>query len=225
MKKRSLLFTALALVLVAAISIGGTMAYFSSSTTRTNTITFGNVKIEVVEDEWDKTGSDIASDLVPNVSFAKDPKVKNIGANPCYVRIKRPDFIKASYDKGWKFSSNLFEIFTGSQSGLNVGNGTSQWTYGGDDYFYYNSIVPVGNESATSTLFTKLKLKFNAVNKVENNPQDKSFNPPDSIELTKDTMDITIYAEAVQSEGDIANMPGDRTAAQKAFAKLNFVED
>ncbi len=222
MKKRSMLFTALALVLVAAISIGGTLAYFSASATATNTITFGNVKIEVVEENWNKAGgSDVASHVTPGQTFNKDPKVRNIGGNPCYVRIERPDFIIATKDRwgNYTFTSTLFEI-----TGLNVGGDSDEWTYGGDDYFYYNSIVTTtGNTATTSTLFTALKLKKNVVNKIENAPAlaGGGPNPPAPIELTVDKIDITISAEAVQSEGNITSGQNGSPDAVKAFRALN----
>lgn len=225
MKKRSMLFTALALVLVAAISIGGTMAYFSSTAApKTNTITFGNVSIQIDEPNWNQPGgSDFASNLLPGKTFNKDPKITNIGKNPCYVRIALPEGFTAEPIRGWggsitgyNIKSDLFEII-----GLNLGSGATQWTYK-DDYFYYNNEIV--KDGSTSSLFTGLKLKSNVVNNVANAATLLGHGgptPPSTIELTSDTIDITINAEAVQSEGNITNNQTGDTNAIKAFNAID----
>lgn len=49
MKKKSILVAAIAVMLVAALVVGGTLAYFTDTKSADNTFTVGNVKIELLE--------------------------------------------------------------------------------------------------------------------------------------------------------------------------------
>ena len=48
----------------------------------------GNVKIALTEPNWVSSGSVDALEVYPGEPLAKDPTIKNTGANPCVVRIK-----------------------------------------------------------------------------------------------------------------------------------------
>ncbi len=85
MKKRNLITCVVALVLVAALGIGATLAYLTDSDTAKNTFTTGNVKIDLVEPGWD---DEKAQDLEPGDIIAKDPAVVNTGKNDAYMMIK-----------------------------------------------------------------------------------------------------------------------------------------
>ena len=49
MKKKSILMAAIAVMLVAVLVVGGTLAYFTDTKSATNTFTMGNVKITLDE--------------------------------------------------------------------------------------------------------------------------------------------------------------------------------
>ena len=49
MKKKTILVAAIAVMLVAALVVGGTLAYFTDKDNATNTFTVGNVNIELLE--------------------------------------------------------------------------------------------------------------------------------------------------------------------------------
>ena len=68
-----------ALVLVLAVGVWGTLAYLSTlSVKKENTFTGSSgIKLEVEETNWDNTGRDKANSYTPNMSIAKDPKLKN----------------------------------------------------------------------------------------------------------------------------------------------------
>ena len=51
MKKKSILMAAIAVMLVAALVVGGTLAYFTDTKAATNTFTVGNVKINLIEQQ------------------------------------------------------------------------------------------------------------------------------------------------------------------------------
>ena len=81
MKKKTVLLGATAVMLVAAMSIGGMLAYFTDTDSKENTFTVGNVEI-VVNEEFEQ-GS-IAN---PGVAVAKNPSIENTGDNDAYVRM------------------------------------------------------------------------------------------------------------------------------------------
>ena len=99
--KKKLTLVVTCVVLVAAMVIGGTLAYFTDTKTAENTFTMGNVKIKldeakVVKNEttgkWDidedakrVTGNNYGA-VYPGAVLPKDPTVTNTGTNPAYIR-------------------------------------------------------------------------------------------------------------------------------------------
>lgn len=93
MKKNRTIIAAIVLLLL--FVVGGAVAYFTDTDTKTNTFTIGSVDIELVEENWDTTDAnsnnvpDAAENLMPGQSVAKDPVVNNISTkNPAYVFVK-----------------------------------------------------------------------------------------------------------------------------------------
>ena len=99
MKKKKTFIAAVVLLLV--FVVGGAIAYFTDTDTKTNTFTIGNVDIELVEPNWqsaiemsatdtnDNDIPDAAEDMMPGESVAKDPTVRNLSTkNPAYVFVK-----------------------------------------------------------------------------------------------------------------------------------------
>lgn len=71
MKKKSILLAATAVMLVAAMSIGGMLAYFTDTEDAVNTFTVGKVDIELTEPNWN---ADEAA-LIPTRVIPKDPTI------------------------------------------------------------------------------------------------------------------------------------------------------
>lgn len=99
----------LALVLVIAMSVAGTMAYLTSTATVTNTFTVGKVAITLDELDTDndtntsdnvKVGNTVrdkanAYKLIPGVTYTKDPTVHvTAGSEDCYLFVKVVNGIK-----------------------------------------------------------------------------------------------------------------------------------
>ena len=59
MKKKTILVAAIAVMLVAALVVGGTLAYFTDKDNAANTFTVGDVKINLIEQQrkLDKDGN------------------------------------------------------------------------------------------------------------------------------------------------------------------------
>ena len=61
MKKKTILVAAIAVMLVAALVVGGTLAYFTDTKSATNTFTVGNVKIDLLESSLHRENAGIAN--------------------------------------------------------------------------------------------------------------------------------------------------------------------
>lgn len=73
MKKKTILVAAIAVMLVAALVVGGTLAYFTDkSDAKVNTFTVGNVAIDLEEPNWN---ADESHTLLPGARYAKDPTI------------------------------------------------------------------------------------------------------------------------------------------------------
>lgn len=83
--KKKLTLVVTSVLLVAALVIGGTLAYFTDTTeAKVNEFTMGNVDIDLAEPKWQGTAT-----LVPGVSVDKDPTITvNDGSQNAYVFLK-----------------------------------------------------------------------------------------------------------------------------------------
>lgn len=92
MKKKTILVAAIAVMLVAALVVGGTLAYFTDTKTADNTFTMGNVAITLDEKNANPdapTGSRVDGNtynVYPGKTVDKDPTVHNTGRNAAYIR-------------------------------------------------------------------------------------------------------------------------------------------
>ena len=150
MKKKIL---ALALVVVLAVTAvtGATLAYFTDTDEATNTFTVGNVSIELTEPNWNVSGSEDAPEVYPGEALAKDPTVKNDGANPCFVRIK-VEGLDCLGDAG-------MITYKTDYVADKLGN---NWVKHTDGYFYYNKVLAVGEK--TDALFDQIVIPTGLTN-------------------------------------------------------------
>ncbi|MBR6073166.1 MAG: SipW-dependent-type signal peptide-containing protein [Bacilli bacterium] len=92
-KKKTIIAAAILLMIFV---VGGTIAYFTDTDTKTNTFTIGNVDITLTEAGWDALPDtnnndipDAAEDMMPGESVTKDPLINNVSTkNPAYVFAK-----------------------------------------------------------------------------------------------------------------------------------------
>ena len=83
-KKRSAIMVVLAVVLVAALTAGGTLAYMTDSESRVNTFKVGDLDITLGEPNYNECFE--RDDRVPGDSFPKDPTVREVLGNS-YMRV------------------------------------------------------------------------------------------------------------------------------------------
>lgn len=163
MKKRNLIACVIAMVLIAALGIGATLAYLTDNDTAKNTFTAGKVKIDLVEPSWDE---DKAQDLEPGDVIDKDPAIVNTGKNDAYMMIK-VEGVKAMRDKdfevyfddvNWVLVDKVGKALTPTmvdKADSETGEEEAQLV---DGYYVYvgdtEGVVKAGK--ATSPLFTKV---------------------------------------------------------------------
>lgn len=171
MSKRKILALALTLSMVAILAIGGTLAYFTDTDDATNTFTVGNVDITLTEPNWEGSGSQDAPEVYPGEPLAKDPTVKNVGANPCFVRISVEglDCLDPAGDITYRT-----DYVTGKLG--------DNWELHTDGYYYYNQVLEVG--ATTDALFDQIVIPTD----LENGNAETEFN-------------VVVTAEAVQAQG------------------------
>lgn len=187
--KKKLTAAALVVALLAVMVIGGSLAYFTDTDDATNTFTVGNVDIKLTEPNWEGSGSKDAPAVYPGEALAKDPTVTNVGANPCFVRVKVTglDCLAPAGEITYRTD------YVADKLGDN-------WVKGSDGYFYYDKVLEVG--ATTDALFDQIVIPTD----LENGDPDKEFN-------------VVVSAEAVQAQGAkpswsaVQNMTVDEIAA------------
>ena len=176
MKKKSVIIL-IVLLLVTIISV--TYAYIVRETNTSSVITFGSLKMELIETTI-KEGEEVRitnnddMDISNTNTVSRIVKVKNIGNHPMFVRISLN--IKGK-------TKNKEEIDTENLVSIDIKDG---WTYK-DGYYYYNKIL--NPNETTSDLMNEIV--FNNSYLVQNYKNSK--------------FSLDIKAEAVQSEHNKEN--------------------
>ena len=221
MKLKKILLTGLSLVTVAAISVGGTLAFLQNTDSDVNVMTLGNVKIEQVEQERNASGE--------LVEFTQNkplyPYVGEIAWDDNQININGHDYnmfgekLKNAVDKIVSVKNTgksdayvrtwiaLEDPFDTAMIGVNVGGvGYTQsgWitaTIDGVQYsvtcFTYNEALKPGEVSLPSLL--QVYLKYTATN--------------EDVALLGDTYEILAFSQAVQAKG----FADAKTALDEAF--------
>ena len=129
-KKRHFKRTAIIIasfVAVLGVAIGGTYAFLQSrSNNLTNKFEIGSVETEITEEKFE-----FASATLIN----KDPRVKNVGKNDCYIRAR----------------INI----TPEGEGITLGSINPKWVKDGEYYYYTDPVAP--NDS-TEPIFTTVTI-------------------------------------------------------------------
>ena len=162
--KKKILLVGLLVVLVAAVSVGLTVAYLTSADTVTNTFTVGDVKIALDEAAVNENGEAIPGadrvkantyKLIPGHTYVKDPTVTvKAGSAESYVRMLVTVTNSSAFDAVLP-NADLRAIFGGYDD--------SKWTYvknteNADNTrtyeFRYHTTVTASADKALEPLFT-----------------------------------------------------------------------
>jgi len=182
MNKKKLALLTLALVLIATIGVGATLAYFTDNDSATNTITMGHVDIELKEPNYEggEDGGEV-KDIVPGKVIPKDPTITvQEGSQEAYVRATITLSEKLTDDQAKKLTDDHAKEL---MDGITILPG---WYYSdpeqnGDGYYYYNQKLAAGGKAV---LFEEVKIPEKWGN-----------------EVADMTFTIDVAAEAIQAEG------------------------
>lgn len=137
MKKR-IAIIATAVLVVASLVVGGTLAFFTDKGEVNNVITVGKVNITLTEPKFrDLTnGTYTVRDVTPGRVIAKDPTVTNVGDHDAYIRCK----VTVS---GLDNSDMQGQLMNG------IAFDNKKWVKSGD-YYYYQEMLPKQTVSSAS---------------------------------------------------------------------------
>lgn len=113
-KKLIIAVSALSLLCVAALTIGGINAYLTDTETVANTFTIGEVTIEAMEPNYPGNGSDATEDLLPLEEVPKDPCIRNTGKNRivAFIQVEIPMAeVTITDDNGNRLPKTNVELF------------------------------------------------------------------------------------------------------------------
>lgn len=154
-----------ATLLLGALAVGGTVAYTTTQVEADNVITFGSVKMRVVQSERGEDGGLVELDPsqydinAPMGQLERRVCVENLGSEPAYVRVKldmhveRADDTEEDATDYRQYGLNLIdpESGAGATDEFKVG-----WTAGEDGWYYYNA--PLAANATTEPLVTSIEL-------------------------------------------------------------------
>ena len=152
MKKKSILMAAIAVMLVAVLVVGGTLAYFTDTKAATNTFTVGDVKINLIEQERGENGlQDFTQKkaLYPIVGSAQGEQdeynmpvaknyvdkmvtIKNTGSEAAYIRayFAIPSALDDGYETFNAGKNVLHFNFGNTQAGASTDGVQWIWMHG-----------------------------------------------------------------------------------------------
>lgn len=228
---------ALALVLTAAVSIGGTMAYLTADEAQQNTMTIGQVTIDLIEQERNADGELVPftqdKPLVPAVHTQKQIpwdtadnypvpdndawKTREMGHNVVdkFVTVKNTGTVDAFV--------RVFVAFEGDLRTNNVGAILNSTGWDGELFYgvtingtEYTVLVGTSKEALAPNATTNPLLKQIYLAREATNEDAKA------IDLNNNgKYDVLVMAQAVQADGFSANTEKDLSAAQVAFTQYH----
>ncbi len=147
MNKKSLITMLVALCLVAAVGVGATLAYFTDTDAKTNTVTMGKVDIELVESSDETNGWTVGTpnddnkgfdytNLVPGEKISKEAKIVVAeGSRNCYIRVK------AEFTWNDKDADLPVVTLEDLAPDYNKPDVEPMWYYNSNDGFYYYKAI------------------------------------------------------------------------------------
>lgn len=215
--KKKLLLAAAAIAAGALLIVGASLAFYTDSETAVNVVTTGNVDIEMKEirptpgdneswmvsekkdDEGKSTGLGYTN-ILPGATIIKEPVIKNIGTNNAYIRLKVKVSVRDAATRK-ELDQTGIEFYKDGISVLQL-QGNSPET---ENYIYANNILLASktSEKVTTSLFNQVKFPTTWGN-----------------EYANANIEITVVAEAVQSDNINVGKDTGVEATKKAFQKL-----
>ncbi|WP_154889559.1 hypothetical protein [Longibaculum muris] len=159
MKKDRVIKFGIAVVLVSAMVVGGSIAYFRAETASKNTMSSTNLKIALLEKgkpeaKKVKDNEVLVENVVPGTTIQKELFVRNIKESPSYIRVTLTKYwADSSGNKLPELEAKYIELITHDKS---------QWIVQDDDennevvYMYYK--FPLKTNEETKDFLDQLKI-------------------------------------------------------------------
>ncbi len=171
-KKKKMLIVSIVAILLCALS---TSAFLTSGEVTDNVITFGNLRLKLINNTIDNNGDEVSVKQLEEKLTANNVsriiKVQNVCKNPMYVRV-RVEF--EGEDKYGKFSTKDYVSF----------NRLDNSWISKDGWFYYNKVLKP--KEKTSDLFRELRFDLDKL----------------MTDHRGGTLQLNVKAQAVQSENN-----------------------
>ena len=206
--KKKITAIVLVVLVLALLTMGMTLAYFTDEKEAENVFVFGDISIDLIEDGWtpdDPTDPDddptIMEDVFPGMDFDKIPFIKNTGDADAYVRMGVEINPAVLQDlTGGTDEAALAEILV-SLSGAGWTFDRIDTTADGTIVFWYNYGV-LAAQAQTSALFTAVYI-----------PEDYKSDNVELIMGQDRIFGINVIAQAIQTVGF--------NTAEEAYAVLD----
>lgn len=204
--KKKITAIVLVVLVLALLTMGMTLAYFTDEKEAQNVFVFGDISIDLEEPGW-KPGEDggeddtVMEDIFPGMDFTKDPYIVNTGDADAYVRM------------GVEINPAVLQDLTGGTDEAALakilkGLSGAGWTFDrmdttadGTIVFWYNYGV-LGAKAQTSALFTAVHI-----------PEDYKSDNVETIMGEGRIFGINVIAQAIQTVGF--------NSAEEAYAALD----
>lgn len=195
MKRKRLITTITAVVLLGAFAVFFTLAYLTSTDTVTNRLSGNNLDILLLEENYKALE---ARNIVPNQEVSKDPCVLNNSDFDVivFLEIQSPKYSVQTDPNESSALQELFNYYSNDENAEKFPNEDSENTYNSnwayfefktetDDYvtYLFGYSIKLASGETTETLFDKVKL----INYIDGSPRPTSE-------------DIVINAYAVQAD-------------------------
>lgn len=198
--KKKIALMATSLVLVAALAVGGTLAYLTSQDSVTNTFTVGKVEIKLDEAKANADGSLVANadrvkansyKLMPGHTYNKDPMVTVLsGSESSYIKmtvtVTKAAELDAIFDPN---GANMTSIFKGYDSTNWIAKGNTEDTAANTrtyEFWYKEAVAAPDGNVALDALFDQIEVPGTITN---------------AQLQTIEGMTITVNAYAIQADG------------------------
>ena len=143
------------LCIASVMAIGGSLAYFTDSQSKTNLVTIGHVRGDLIEDTTD----DNATKTDDGIEYNDPVTPGDVLSKAPYIQLK-----ETSSDAYARMSVEVVALKDGEQvegledqlKEIQFDIDTANWSLGTDGYYYYNMILSNDTDPKTTYLFSEV---------------------------------------------------------------------
>ena len=205
--KKKITAIVLVVLVLALLTMGMTLAYFTDEKEAENVFVFGDISIDLKEPGWQPGDDGIMDDVFPGMEFDKDPYIVNTGDASAYIRmgveINEAVLLDLVGESAPATEAMLQEIL------VDLAAPGSGWTFDrmdttadGTVIFWYNGGMLEAGLAQTSALFTAVHI-----------PEDYKSDNVELIMGQDRIFGINVIAQAIQTVGF--------NTAEEAYAVLD----